>query len=162
MATRWVSNSSPLILLARCGQADLLWKACDELVIPHSVASEILAYPHTDGAQQIVQAGDLAVVADRPVLPAVEHWNLGAGESAVLVFALEHPGWIAVLDDGLARRAAAALGVPHIGTIAVILRAKALGLIPEVRSMLALLTANGARPERSLIETALQAAGEDG
>ena len=43
--------------------------------------------------------------------------DLGPGESQVLMLALETPGSIALLDDGLARRVAIARGIPIKGTL---------------------------------------------
>ncbi len=56
--------------------------------------------------------------------PTVQMWDLGAGETAVLIYALLHEGWRAVVDEGVARRCAYALGIPLIGTLGIILRAR--------------------------------------
>ncbi len=50
--------------------------------------------------------------------------RLGAGERAVIAYALARGGLIVGLDDRRARVAAEALGVRVIGTIGVLLRAK--------------------------------------
>lgn len=67
----------------------------------------------------------------RIVLP-----DLGAGEREALAVALELPGSLAVLDDGLARRFARLLGVRHTGTLGILLRAKERGLVSAIRLVL--------------------------
>lgn len=62
----------------------------------------------------------------------MEAWNLGAGETAVLSYALAHPPLRAILDDADARRCARTLGVPILGTCGVLLLAKRRGLLPSL------------------------------
>ena len=53
-----------------------------------------------------------------------------------LALALESPGSLVILDDGLARRYAAHLGLRLIGTLGVLIRAKRQGLIAAVAPVL--------------------------
>lgn len=62
--------------------------------------------------------------------------DLGPGESQVLMLALEMPGSIALLDDGLARRVAIARGIPIKGTLGLLLDAKRAGHITVVKPSL--------------------------
>ena len=62
--------------------------------------------------------------------------DLGPGESQVLMLALETPGSIALLDDGLARRVAIARGIPIKGTLGLLLDAKRAGHIAVVKPSL--------------------------
>jgi len=63
-------------------------------------------------------------------------WDLGQGETAVLSYALAHPKWVAVLDDGAARRCARSLSLLITGTLAVVLLAKQYGLIASAAQVL--------------------------
>ena len=56
--------------------------------------------------------------------PELAAWDLGAGETSVLAYSIAHPGWIALLDDGAARKCAKTFGVPLKGTLALIILAK--------------------------------------
>ena len=49
----------------------------------------------------------------------------------MLEFARRNPGTVAVLDDKAARRAAAMLGVPVIGTLGILVAATQSGLVPD-------------------------------
>jgi predicted nucleic acid-binding protein len=137
VADAWVVNASPLIALGHAGMLDLLEQLPSELIVPVAVAEEILAGPE-DPAHRAMASG-WGPRRSTTVPASVAEWSLGKGESAVLSLALD-VGATAVLDDRNARRCARTLGVPVIGTLGVILRAKNQGLIPAagpvVRSVL--------------------------
>jgi predicted nucleic acid-binding protein len=66
----------------------------------------------------------------------------------------------AVLDDRAARRLAASQGVPLLGSLRVIVKAKERGLIPLARPALEKLRGSGAYVSDELIERAIALAGE--
>jgi predicted nucleic acid-binding protein len=93
----FIADSSPLILLARISQIDLLSALAGKVLIPESVLHELRAGSHRDGAASVVEkAPGLEVVPDLQVPPAVQAWDLDPGESQVLAHALTHPGSWAV------------------------------------------------------------------
>jgi len=53
-----VVNASPLIALFRSGQADLLPRLFNRIVVPHAVWSEVLAGGHQDAAATQLAAQD--------------------------------------------------------------------------------------------------------
>lgn len=160
MAETWVVNASPMIVLAKVGHLDLLLRLSDVLIIPAAVAAEIVAAPDTDPARIAMVAGWKQPASEVTIPDVVLEWSLGAGESSVLAHALEAFTATAVLDDLAARRAAAALGIPVIGTLGIILRAKVRGLIPEARSVIERVRAAGLYLPVSIIESALTQIGE--
>ncbi len=89
--------------------------------------------------------------------PALTGWGGGAGEAEVLSFALQNPGFTAILDDRAARNLAATHGAPGIGSLRAILRTKQRGLIPQAREQL---RGSGAYVSDALIDRAIQLAGE--
>lgn len=160
MPERWVVNASPLIVLAKIQQQALLAQLADSLVVPQAVVDEIDAGPPNDPARLFLSSQPLPVVTVAPD-PTVLAWDLGAGETAVLSYALHNPGWKAVLDDAMARRCARTLDIPLLGALAVILRARQAGLIPAAAPLLKALQAAGFRLDDQLIRTALaQTVGE--
>ena len=70
------------------------------------------------------------VTIQRPVgeaaLPLIA--DLGAGETEVLMLALEIPDAVVILDDGLARQVAETRGIRYTGTLGILLDAKRKGL----------------------------------
>ena len=86
--------------------------------------------------------------------------DLGAGERASLALALATPDALVILDDLLARRHADALGIRYTGTLGVLLRAKASGLIPAVGPVLTALATCGFRLSPDTRDAVLRRAGE--
>jgi len=121
-----VSNTSPLVALAHLGELDLLTQILGiPLLIPPAVAAEFgQTLPPWIEVRKLGQ----------PVATQILAASLGAGESEAIGLALEIKAELILLDDLAARRLAIVLGVPLIGTLGLLLRAKEAGLIPSVRS----------------------------
>jgi hypothetical protein len=161
MRETWVVNASPLISLAKIGRLDLLRAADRDVLIPAAVAEEILAGPAGDPALVALTARDLPDPVPMASRVEVVEWGLGAGETAVLSLALDR-GATAVIDDREARGAARSLGVPLIGTLGVVIRARREGRIPAAASVIADLRRVGLRLDDALLRQALrQFVGED-
>lgn len=166
-AQTWVVDSSPLILLAKIGFLPLVLDMTTRLIIPSTVLDEINDAPASDPARQamgeIVRAGG-AVVSTPHIPPALTARRLGRGETAVLAVALqtqgEGSGAIAVLDDHDARRAAKTLGIPTLGTVGILIRAKDDGRIPALRSYLHQLQAAGMWGSEAFYQQAALSVGE--
>jgi len=154
MSEQWVLNASPLIVLARVGQAHLFTALAEKVVVPRAVVAEIEAGPGDDAARRWLRNAPLPVVETTPH-PQLQAWDLGAGETAVLTYALATPGWTAILDDGAARRCARSFAVPCKGTLAVVILAKQRGLIPSAAEVLRALLANGFRLDETILREAL-------
>lgn len=162
MKEQWVVDASPLIVLGKIGRLDLLTQLPQRIVIPTAVVLEIKAGPQGDAAHLAVQTKMFTKVNTPNILPELAAWDLGAGETAVLAYALVHPGWIAILDDGAARKCAKTFGIPLKGTLAVIILAKKRGLIPSAAKVLHEVQEAGLRLDDGLIRAVLrQTVGED-
>jgi predicted nucleic acid-binding protein len=161
MPDRWVLNASPLIILAAVGYEHLIRQLADEVIMPRPVAEEVLAGPLDDPARQQIVAGEW-LIDDAPApVPELLAWDLGAGETAVISYALAHPGWTAILDDGAARRCARAFSVPLKGALGIVLLARRRGLISDAGSVLRALRLHGFRLDDDLINAALRELGEE-
>jgi len=86
--------------------------------------------------------------------------GLGPGESEAITLASELSAARLILDDKKARRIAQQLGLPVTGTLAVLLRAKQQGFIPNVRDVLDDLAVAEFRVSDALIQDTLRQAGE--
>ena len=161
MAERWVVNASPLIVLARIGRDDLFFALADQVIVPRVVAQEIMAGPK-DVAQQALAAGRFAIIDTPPPSAEIHAWDLGAGETAVLSFAVAEPGWTVILDDEAARKCARGLSLKVKGTLGIILLAKQKGLIASAAEALRSLRAIGFRIDDQTARDALKrAVGEE-
>lgn len=155
MNDQWVVNASPLIILAQIGRQHLLTVLPEKLVVPQAVVDEINAGPEDDPARQFLATSDLPEVDIEPN-PNITAWDLGAGETAVLSYALANPDWRAVIDDNMARRCAITFSIPVIGTLGVIVRARRHGLIPAAVPVIKDLQAHGFRIDEKVIRIALR------
>ncbi len=119
-----VINASPLILLCNNDLAFILPELFNDIVVPEAVWREIVDGPHQDRATKMLPT--LSWLNKQPVapFPNVVRWDLGDGETAVLSFAVSHPGVIPVLDDMAAKKCAATLGLPTLGTGSLMVLAK--------------------------------------
>lgn len=160
MPETWVVNASPVISLAKSGHLTLLTQLADPIILPNAVASEIQAGPPDDPARQQIESALPRRLSPKVIPDSLSGWALGPGETAVLALCMEHPGWIAVLDDAQARRCARTLGIPLIGTVGAILRARKAGLIPSAATVLNDLARAGMYIDPATLCEALKIAGE--
>ncbi len=157
----WIVNASPIICLARAGLLDLLRQLPEKADVPQAVIDEILAGPPGDPARQAIVENRFPVI-ETVNLPEILAWDLGKGETAVLSYALSHPGTTAILDDRAARKCAKSFAIPCKGTLAAIILSKQRGLIPSAADALRALQAAGLRLDDAVIRAALQQSSGEG
>ena len=131
-----ITNTSPLIYLDRIRRLEWLPELFEEVWIPTAVVDEL---------QQGLQHGHRSLDVDqirgfRVIAPETQpsEWlsaDLGPGELAAITLAMEHPGRVVILDDGLARRTAQAAGLDVWGTLRVLLEAKSNGLTDHIEPL---------------------------
>ena len=155
LAEKWVINASPVIALSRVGQVELLGRLPERVVIPQAVARELRNAPEDDPARRMVESDQFKIVRASPP-PEILAWDLGNGETGVLSYALAHPGWVAILDDGAARRCARSLSLAYMGTLSVVILARQQGLIESAAKVLHDLRANGFHLDDAIIREALR------
>jgi|SRR5829696_1554022 predicted nucleic acid-binding protein len=157
------ADASPLILFARAGRLTLIAEVFDEVWIPPRVAGESFRNdPTRPGAIALTSVlGDWLreVPVSENALTTARAAGAGRGEAEAIGLALEHSLPL-IIDDRLGRRAAQSLGVTIIGSAGVLLLAKRLGLLDEVRPTLDDLRAQGLRLSSSIYRQVLAAAGE--
>jgi len=154
-------DASPLILLSLTGHVELLRCAATRIVVPRAVEAEVSAHAEDRRTAETMEAMSwIEILGDAPPHPAVAAWDLGAGESAVLTMSLRAESAIAVIDDLAARRCAAAMGVPLVGTLGLLVRARRLGRIAAVRPVLAEIRAAGMYLSDDLVARTLRSIGE--
>ncbi len=157
MAELPVINASPLIDLSKANLINLLQLLAPEILIPKTVAAEILRRGASDiTAKTIKQTEWLQVIETPVVLPRIQAWDLGEGESSVLTWAYTHSGTEAIVDDRAARKCAAALGIPVRGTLGLVLVAKQRGEISAARPILNRLQLSGMYLSTAVLDRALR------
>jgi predicted nucleic acid-binding protein len=150
-----VSNSSPLIALARIQRLDLLPTIFQSILIPPAVAREIAPSISILPIWLRIQAPTSTPSA------SLQRRRLGDGEWEALALAIElNADWI-ILDDLAARRSAEATGLKVIGTLGTLVTAKRTGLVESIRPELDGLRATSFFLGPQLYDELLRAAGED-
>ena len=119
-----VSDSSPLITLARIRCFDLLPKLYGKIYVSTEVYNEVVIDgAGLPGATQVAQADWIEV---RPVqntaglAAAIVKTGLGAGELSAVVLAKELPADLVLIDEWRARRYAREEGLPIIGCVGIL------------------------------------------
>jgi len=157
-----VSNATPLIGLATAERFDLLQKFFSRVYIPQGVYDEVVTEGgERFGAQEVSHAAWISLVEVKDKL-AVEVLadDLGKGESETIVLARElGANWVLV-DERLARRKLDVLGIPTIGTLGILLKAKEVGLLQALSPAVEQLRTRGFRLSRRVYEDVLRTAGE--
>lgn len=124
------SNTTPFIALCSVDLLHLLPALFGQVNVATSVAQECV-----EGGKIVVP--DLTrlpwiEVQDAPVskqLPAL--FELDRGERDTLLLAAQQPGALVLMDEKLGRNMAEYMGLDVTGTLGILAKAKALGLIPS-------------------------------
>ena len=157
-----VSNSSPLIHLAKIGKLDLLRGYYEQIVIPEAVFRECVAEGGDRPEAAIIRNSDWIVVksvADRNLVKSLEA-GLDGGESEAIALALEEKSEIILLDDSDAREKARLYGLKITGAIGILLRAKRDSKIDSLKDSLSALRRSGFWIRNSLEDLLLREVGE--
>lgn len=158
-----VADSGPLIALAVAGCLPLTLNRY-ELFVPQAVITECTEDPYAPGAAVIAVCAQHAhchIIAFEDIAPldAAYAMGLGSGEQAVLSYAAMH-NYVALIDERKARGIAQRLGVPLIGSCAVLLALKRDGVIESVKPALAAWQSHGYFISKQLEDQTLKLAGE--
>jgi predicted nucleic acid-binding protein len=160
VAETWVVNASPVIALARAGFEHLLTGPSRSVLLPQAVVEEIVAGPPNDPARVLLERGWASIATPKSIPTSVVEWGLGRGETQVLAIALETPGSTAVLDDAAARTAARAVGIPVIGTLGIVVRAKLQQEVASAAAVIVELRGAGFYLDDSVVHDVLHQVGE--
>lgn len=155
-----VSNTTPLISLGEIGLLQVAHTLYGEIWIPEAVFSEYHAgLPTHEKRPSLTGFSWIAVHAASadPAVPA----TLDAGEAEAIALARASGARLILIDEQRGRAVAGRLGLKVAGSIAVLLDAKAQGIIPLIRPYLDQMIAQGRRIGARLYNQALALANEE-
>jgi len=158
-----VSDSSPLISLARIGRLELLQGLFGEVFIPQAVYAETVVVGREKGsAKQAVSAAvwiKTVIVRNSQAVVALLS-ELDQGEAETIVLAQElNAEWV-LMDEKAGRRKLTEMGINKIGTLGILLRAKSAGLLSAVRPEIEKLRAQHFSISQAVIDAILKEANE--
>lgn len=157
-----VSNSSPIIHLAKIGHLDLLHDRFGEVLIPQAVYEECVidgrARPE---AAAIKRATWLRVtpVVNKDLIRLLSA-EVDRGEAEAIALALEQQAALILLDDADAREKARLYHLKITGILGILLGAKRSGKLVSLTEALTDLSRTGFWLSQSLREQLLREAGE--
>jgi predicted nucleic acid-binding protein len=132
-----ISNSSPLIALARVGSLYILKELFGNVFIPDSVYQEaVLETSITIQKESITKATNEFIEVVTPTINHTFIRKLGKGERGVLNLALEKLPNILLIDDKKARNEARDLGFEPSFTTDIIKKAAERKIIPSYEHIL--------------------------
>jgi uncharacterized protein len=157
-----VSDTGPIVALAKADQLSLLRILYVEILIPPAVHRELLAKAGPEA--QRIDDGLSNFLRITPVSQPLEAVNrltsgLGVGERQAIWLALAS-GALLVMDDRAGRKAARQMGIATTGVVGVLLKAKQDGHLPLVRPVLEMMRRHGYWLSDAIVETAVRMAGE--
>jgi len=159
-----VSNTSPLTNLAAIGHLDLLHHLYSTLHIADAVWDELRAGGRRWPGADEVSAADWIQrreVQNQSLVITLRR-DLDRGEAESIALALELNADLILLDEKEGRHAAQRLGLRPVGVVGILLEAKAMGAIGELRPQLdALRHTAGFYLSQSVYRAALELAGEE-
>ena len=159
-----VSNTGPLIGLAKIQQLGLLGRLATEVYIPPQVRLELLARTGPDTELIAAALKDAIQVKAPAVLDAAAETMLrriDEGEKQAIALARSFPAPVLLLlDDRAGRAAAQKLGQPLTGLAGLLLLAKRQGLVTAVAPLLANLRSLGYWVSDELVAVVKNMAGE--
>lgn len=133
-----VCDSTTLIGLAKIGEIELLRKLFSRIIIPKAVYAEVVTQGEgKEGSEEVRKATWIEVekVEDKRVVDLLSR-HLNKGEVEVLILGKElEADWL-IIDENEARDAAFSAGFKVIGLAGILLTAKELGYIKEIKPLL--------------------------
>ncbi len=144
-----VCDSSCLIGLERIGKLHMITALFEPIWIPPAVDAEF---------DRPFDWLTLGTIVNRSFVTILE-MVVDLGEAEAIALAKEN-NLLLVTDDKQARSAAGRLGVPVIGTVGILIRAKNAAVIDSVKPIIDQLDAVGFHIGRALRDEALKIAGE--
>lgn len=158
-----VADSGPLIALARLDLLAIPSRMFCELLVTATVWREVTREPPAAELTALSAAlgGGLLRVEDDPahIPPALAELRLDEGERSALALALTRSA-VVLVDERRGRICAAELGLTVVGTLGLLVRARELGLVAQVRPLTDALLASGNFLARPLVDRALASIGE--
>ncbi|MGB3588575.1 MAG: hypothetical protein WBA23_18655 [Tunicatimonas sp.] len=127
-----VSNTTPIISLLKLNRLELLQQLYQEIYIPLAVYNEIEAGKVKGYYQDLVEVDWINICRVRDDQAVKYFLDLDAGESEAIILATEMNADLIILDETLGRFHAEHADLKVTGTIGVLIKAKAKGLIGQL------------------------------
>jgi len=157
-----VSNSSPIIHLAKIGRLDLLQLLFDIIMIPRAVYMECVVQGGNRPEVELIKNAKwirVIEVEDTNLVKLLKA-QIDEGESETIALALERGADVVLLDDYEAREKGKLFGLQVTGTVGILLKARKEGLIKNLKKEINKLQLSGFWLRKKFIKEILKTVGE--
>ena len=133
-----VSDTSPVLSLARIGRLDLLRTLYQQVLIPSAVYEELRDAASRSHGSIDFDSFEWLVVGVASDRRRVEELcaDLDPGEAEAIVLAIERRADVLLIDERRGRRTASSAGLTVTGLIGVVAQAKRTGVIEKAKPIL--------------------------
>ena len=156
-----IVNSTPIIILGNINKLSILKEIYKEIIIPKAVFDEISA-KNDKAKSSLLQNQDwikILEVKDKTNRKIYQS-KLHNGEVEVMMLAQEISADLLIIDDNTAKKTAKFLGLTVTGTLGVLLKAKSLKIIKEIKPILEEMLQKDFYISENLIKIVLKSANE--
>ncbi len=155
-----VSDTTPIISLLKLNRLDLLKQLYEQIYIPNAVYKEIEAGKTKPYYKDLAKISWINILKINDKNSLKYFLDLDLGEAEAIVLATELNADLIIIDEKLGRFHAKLASLKLTGTIGILLKAKANGLITELKPLLNQLIKNNVWISKNLKNLILQKAGE--
>jgi predicted nucleic acid-binding protein len=154
-----VSNTTPIISLASINRIEILKRLFGEITIPQAAYDEIKAkesYGYKDIDLDFIQVKKVKGELYKDLLLN----QLDLGEAETIILAKELDADHVIIDENLAYKIAQNAGLDVIRTLSILLKAKNMGIIENVKPMLDEMISKGRWYSQKVYDSFLKKIGE--
>ena len=151
-----IVNSTPLIILSKIGELEILKNLYGEIIIPRAVFEEVTIKSDAIKNLSWIKILEVQDKSNRKIYQAKLH----DGEVEVMMLAKEISADLLIIDDNAAKKTAKFLGFTVTGTLGILLKAKSEEIISEVKPILEKMLAENFYIGDEIIKLVLKTAGE--
>jgi predicted nucleic acid-binding protein len=131
-----VSNTTPIISLLKIGKLQILKDLYETIFIPQEVYNEIEVGKDKKFYTNLSKIEWIKIEKIQNSKSLSYFLDLDKGEAEAIVLAAEIEADLIIMDEALGRFHAKHAGLKVTGTIGILLKAKQLGLVPELKPLL--------------------------
>lgn len=155
-----IVNSTPLIILGKIDELEILKDLYGEIIIPQAVFEEV-TIKNDFAKEKILNSSWIKILevqdkTNRKIYQAKLH----DGEVEVMMLAKEISAELLIIDDNAAKKTAKFLEFKVTGTLGILLKAKSKKIISEVKPILEKMLNKNFYIDEKIIKLVLKTAGE--
>lgn len=131
-----VSNTTPIISLLKLNRLEILKNLYNEVIIPNAVYLEIENGKHKEYYQDLSKLSWIRIQKIQDKLSLKYFLDLDAGEAEAIILATEIGADLIIIDEKIGRFHAKHAELNVTGTIGILMKAKNIGIIKNIKPLL--------------------------